>query len=571
LAYWSRRTILILLTLLVLISLTLRYPLVEHERYQTDSYFIHHLSASIVDDGMAKWTYHPLSYVGYYPLSYPSGAPFLLAEFSVMSGLTVEQSILVADMFVSVVFCFAVFMTARYLMNKPELAVLAALLAILGSRFVDTTYWDGSARGPAVAMMILVVAVTLRFSYSWDLRSLAICASFIVGCFLLHHMAVLLLLFGVAYVLTVTMTRYVLARLRTKKRSLAVLAVVAVASLVITIPFLFFDYFWESAVRGMQGSPLFDTDSEFLTVLFVGVTSYTNQIGFVLVFALAYVLVLLRRFNFSPRILLPVFLVTVLIPIFGETLYVSMLLSPFVAILGTLWFDHAFKAPRKRRRAAVILAVLLAVSIVHPLWSLDRWSSDTFLSGDSVLVENQVYNDAIYMIYVDDPSLYGTSNCLTVEMCLQALSGVGFLSGSGIALTLNGDVTKEDLSEAIQQSSHKFPKNIYNWYEYDNPLPVDRYVRYLMINGVSYLYEQGLVDGATDYFATHSNIVSVVDNRWSSEYVTQSSITDATLPEELAASKSLSQDSVDSPQLLSYKYYESELVSMYLTQLPIPG
>lgn len=570
-ANWSRGTVLILLALLVLVSITIRYPFVEHERYQTDSYFIHHLSYSIVTDEMAMWIYHPLSYIGYYPLSYPSGAPFLLAEFSVMSGLTVEQSILVLDFLVAVLFCLAVFIVARYLVNKPEIALLATCFAIMGSRFVDTTYWDGSARGPTVAMMILVVAVALRFSYSWNTKTVVLCSVFILGCFFLHHMAVLLLLFGVAYVMTVLVTRYILSRLRAQRRSVTVAVVVFTASLVIVLPFLLFDYFWNSAVRGMQGSPLFDLNSEVLSVLLVGASSYTNQIGFVLIFALAYVLVLLRRFDFSARSLLPVFIVAVMVPLFGETLYISMILAPFAAILGALWFDHAFKIPRLRRMGAVLLTSLLVFSVAHPLWSVDRWSADTFVSGDSVEVDNDVFNDAIYLLDLDG-DIFGASNSLTLERPLQSLTDIGFLSGSGIVLTLNGDVTKEDVAEAIQKSSHKFPKNIYNWYEYDNPLPVDRYVRYLVERGISYLYEVGLVDGGTEYFAAHSNLILVIDNRWSDQYVTLSSVSNAKLPDELATSNALSLESPEdlATDFCSYKYYESGLVSLYLTHLPIP-
>ena len=528
--------------MLILISLTIRYPLVEHERYQTDSYFIHHLSESILTDGMAKWTYHPLSYVGYYPLSYPSGIPFLMAEFSTMSGLTVEQSILVFGLIISVLFCLAVFIMARHLVKKPELTILVTCFAILGSRFVDTTYWNGSARGPAVVMMILVVAVALRFSYSWNWKSLAICLSFIIGSFFIHHMTVLLLLFGVAYVITIITTRYVLAHLRTQKRSVVALSVILTLTLIITMPFLFFDYFWESAIRGMAGSPLFETISGPIRILLIGATSYTNQIGFVLLFALAYVLTLFWRFNFNARILLPVFVISVLIPVFGETLYVSMILSPFVAVLGTLWFDYAFRRPRMRKSAMVILVALLVVSVGHPLWSMNRWNGVTFLSGDRVEVGNQVFNDATYLADIDDP-IFGTCNSQTVEMWLQALSGVNFLSGIGVVLTLNGDVDPEEVSEAIDKSSYEFPRNIYNWYDYDEAPLVGRYVQSLMIRGVSYLYATGQVDGATEYFASHSNLVVVIDNRWSAEYVTQSAISNATFPEELTASEPLSYES----------------------------
>ncbi|MFY9606099.1 MAG: hypothetical protein WAS24_05155, partial [Thermoplasmata archaeon] len=83
-----RNTVLLLLLALILLSVAVRYPLVEHERYQTDSYYIHYLSKTIADDGYAKWTFNSLSYIGYYPFSYPAGVPFLISELSSATGVS---------------------------------------------------------------------------------------------------------------------------------------------------------------------------------------------------------------------------------------------------------------------------------------------------------------------------------------------------------------------------------------------------------------------------------------------------------------------------------------------------
>jgi hypothetical protein len=93
----SKKVVLLFLAVLILLSIAVRYPLVEHERFQTDSYTIHYFAKSIVDNGYARWTFHALSYLGYYPISYPSGSAFFLAEFSSVTGMELESSILLTD------------------------------------------------------------------------------------------------------------------------------------------------------------------------------------------------------------------------------------------------------------------------------------------------------------------------------------------------------------------------------------------------------------------------------------------------------------------------------------------
>src|SRR5512136_1042832 len=112
LSVMSRRTIVLLLIALSIGAVALRYPFVDHERSQSDSYFIHTLAQSIVHNGQAVWTFHPLSYFGYYPVSYPSGMPFVLSEFSILTGLSVEVVTLLSGMLVGVLMCLASFCLA---------------------------------------------------------------------------------------------------------------------------------------------------------------------------------------------------------------------------------------------------------------------------------------------------------------------------------------------------------------------------------------------------------------------------------------------------------------------------
>ena len=217
-AVFSKRAVLLLLLTFVLLSVAFRYPLVEHERHHTDSYFIHMLSGSIVDEGYAKWVFHPLSLFGYYPFSYPSGTPFLVAELAELTGVTVDVAILLSGMMLSILFCLAVFFLARHFFSRSEFVLLVTLLVILGPRFIDTTYWDGSARGYAVVMMTLAVAVLLRVSVNVRLRLYPIAAVFVVGCFMVHHMAVLLVLVAIGYLIASVQVRHLLPILGTQGR-----------------------------------------------------------------------------------------------------------------------------------------------------------------------------------------------------------------------------------------------------------------------------------------------------------------------------------------------------------------
>jgi hypothetical protein len=201
LAVFSKRVVLLLLFAFLLLTIAFRYPSVDHERYQADSYFIHLLSQSIMDDGNAAWIFSPFSYIGYYPLSYPSGTPFLLADLSLMTGLSVETSILLAGMLFGLMFCLAAFCIAREFIFESRFVLLATLFMISGSRFVDTTYWVGSARGPLVVLMILSLMVAFRASSTRRNLMVPTTILLIFGCLTLHHMAVLYFFFGAAFVL----------------------------------------------------------------------------------------------------------------------------------------------------------------------------------------------------------------------------------------------------------------------------------------------------------------------------------------------------------------------------------
>ncbi|MFW9944005.1 MAG: hypothetical protein ACFFB7_03320, partial [Candidatus Sifarchaeia archaeon] len=80
-----RRVVLLVLALMVLVNIVARYPADHTSPHGSDTYLTLDLGRALETYGQANWILHPLSYVGLYPLSYPSGTSFIYAELVIMT------------------------------------------------------------------------------------------------------------------------------------------------------------------------------------------------------------------------------------------------------------------------------------------------------------------------------------------------------------------------------------------------------------------------------------------------------------------------------------------------------
>ena len=555
---FSRKTILLLLLTLVLIAVVLRYPLVEHERFQTDSYFIHHLAKSIGDEGFARWAFHPLSYFGYYPVSYPSGMPVVLAELSELTGLSVELSVLVADMMFAGLFALVVFCLSREFLERPEYALLAAFFASVGPRFVDTTYWDGSARGPVVVLMTLLVLLALRANSTRQNRLLVLAGLICFGCVSVHHMAVLIVVYGSGFVLAVIGLRYVQMMKDTKIRRLAVASFLGVCTLVALSVLSYFGMLAFSISKTFRDQGFFSIESALLSTLLNMGVSYTHQIGFVLLLSIAGLFIVLRRPVFTARALFPISVILVSVPVLGSSLYVSMLLAPFVAIIGLVYVRESLRNEQRKKFVMSILGALVVVSLVFPIWSSQRWNNLELSSGDTVEVNNQLFNDAAYLL-INGRQRYAISNADTITSQLQAFTDTYFLK-SEIAQVVSGDMTASEVRGNITPSRMGFPWNIYAWYDYDKEYDVDSILMGTMNGGSAFLTNK-----ANEWFSSHPMMFVVVDNNLPTQYSNAYGLTSAVLLTELRNAQT---SGAEHDPLPSYVVYQSERVTIYILHMP---
>jgi len=560
---FSRKTVLLLLLTLILIAVALRYPLVEHERFQTDSYFIHYLAKSIGDEGFARWTFHPLSYVGYYPVSYPSGMPFVLAELSELTGLSIELSVLVADMMLAALFALVVFCLSREFLERPEYALLAAFFASVGPRFVDTTYWDGSARGPVVVLMTLLVLLALRASSTHQNRLLFPAGLICFGCVSVHHMAVLIILYGSGFVLAVIGLRYVRMMRDTRIRRLAVASFLGACTLVALGTLSYFGMLAVTLSKTFGDQGFFSTKSALLSTLLNMGVSYTHQIGFVLLLSIAGLFIVLRRPLFTVRALFPICILLVSVPVLGSALYVSMLLAPFVSILGVVYVREALRDEQRKKLVLSVVGALVVVSLVFPIWSSQRWNGFEPTPGATVEVNSQVFDDASYL-RVTAYQRYAISNGGAAAALLQSLTELYFLN-SEISQAAKGDITASELRERITPSRVGFPWNTYVWFDYKNAYDTEMIISGIMSQGSAFVNGSGTLNvKANELFSPHPKMFIVVDNNFPTQYSSPYGTIDARFLTELRTA----QTSDGQKTLESYMVYQSELITSYVLNMP---
>jgi len=529
---------------------------------------MHLYSKSIVDQGYAKWTFNPLSYLGYYPLSYPSGVPFLLAEIAEITGTDIELSILLFNLLLAVIFCFGVFGLSREFLSRPEYALLATFFTVMGARFVDTSYWDGSARAPMVVLLTLAVFAAFRSSSFGQRRLILVACVLALGCFATHHMALLLVLFGIAYVLAAFQVRFLLPRFRTHKTRAAVAWNLTMLVAVIVTAFALFEYFGNLALMNLRRSSLFDLEPALLSVFLNTGVTYANQIGVVLLCVLFAVPIILWRSYLSTERLFLITLPIAFIPMLGDPIYVSMLLSPFVACLGTVWISRLAKSSRKKA-VAVLLVSLFVATIFTPLWSSYRWNSAEYLSGDMVQVDSRVYSDATYLGIMYPSAFAICSNMQALWIQLAAHSETKFSAG-GMFAVIYGDITFADVKRNVTWSDRGFPTNLYNWFEYNDEPNFEALVQGMFIYGIGFAKSSGGLADSGGYFASHSKMLAIMDNSMPYEYAGTYARQHSSLAVQLenAQWQSNQPNHGEIKDLSSYMIYASGRISVFALQLP---
>jgi hypothetical protein len=377
-------------------------------------------------------------------------------------------------------------------------------------------------------------------------------------------MAVLIILYGFGFVLAVIGLRYVRMMKGTRIRRLAVASFLGACTFVALSVLYYFGMLAVTISRTFGDQGFFSIESALMSTLLNMGVSYTHQIGFVLLLSIAGLFIVLRRPVHTARSLYPISVILVSVPVLGSSLYVSMLLSPFVAILGLVYVREALRNEQRKKLVLFVVGTLVIVSLVFPIWSSQRWNGFEPIPGATVEVNNQVFDDATYL-RVNAYQRYAISNGGPAATQLQSLTDLYFLN-SDISLAASGDLTASELRENITPSRMSFPWNTYVWFEYKNQYDIGNIIREIMYSGSAFVNRSGDdIIKAKELFSSHPKVFIVVDNDFPTQYLDLYGIRNAVFLTELRNS----QPSYGGNALFqSFMVYQSERITTYVLNMP---
>jgi len=160
----SKRSKVILFTLLIILNIVLRIPSIPHEK-GGDSFFIHSLANSITTFGMAEWWINWLSIFGLYPYSYASSVPFALSgvgQLTNLTGIHMEIVILLFSIILGLFSIFVVYSLAGTICNDFLFKYLMSLFFSTSQAIMTFSTWEISARGPFLILFPLFLFILLK-------------------------------------------------------------------------------------------------------------------------------------------------------------------------------------------------------------------------------------------------------------------------------------------------------------------------------------------------------------------------------------------------------------------------
>ncbi len=426
----GRRTTLALLSAIILLSLILRYPRSDHEA-GVDSFFVHVLAQTIVSDGYAKWTLNPLSYFGWYPLSYPSTGPFLLASTTSVTGLPLEGAILIASMLLGPVGILGAFLMAREFRDEPLFALVVALLYGLAPRFLSFTLWSASTRSLFMALLPIFVWALLANYRNRSLPRYSVLAVSFTVLAATHRLAVLLLVVFLAFLVAaivfvmLRISRMYFPRLvlhnsfRRAAPHVALVSIVLIASVML---------FGTNVLRQYTKGELLSGTEPQIQLLNLMV-SIARSSGFALPLTLVGLVVLSRQRNKTIREPFLALAFLGLIPTLLLRDYAGFYILPLLALLGGLGFLGVVELFRKRPRlfkaSAAILTLVVAGFSTYVL---------NVEIARSTHIDAETYDTSLYAKLLSTPDTFVANEGLT-GIQVAAISGVHVLPVGGAGTT----------------------------------------------------------------------------------------------------------------------------------------
>lgn len=465
----------------LLVTMALRWPSTYHET-GIDSIYIHGLSNSIVQSGDIGWFAHPLSIFGLYPLSYASGMPVLLSQFALMSGTTMELTILVFSFLAAAIAAVTSFMLTLEIRRSPLLAFAVSIIYSASPLLLYYTEWTITTRGFFIALLPLSIWLIIKRERLGSSKSdrrmkmilLVILAVDLVFLATVHKAALMVSLFILSYIIASRVYRtinwdafqkgYKIGGLKLSRGGLiTIILIVSIGSSIIIIS----NYLGWLGIESYEQGFFSDGSNLSMIVNVIASIAATAGLPIALLFPIGLVYtILIKKKSFVDFFLLISFLL--ILPFSGSRTY-ERLLFPIIIII--MIFIPIYFIRNKKHRKLFTQIIVVATIITLPLNFVivdryNQWPSEMAIN-DGVSIPDHTYMTAIYFQYNFDGEHF-TGNNFFIDGRVQAISGspelpTSILSASISNILIYGIVTPEELDvetrtleEALAQKGQLF-------------------------------------------------------------------------------------------------------------------
>ncbi len=444
-----------------------------HFEQGVDAILYHHMAATITQFGYAPWVVNPLSYVGIYPGSDSSAAPFLVASISIVTGVPVGAGVLLYDLLLLVLFTFGLFVLVYALTHRTDASLLAMLLGGLSYGFITSVLWALDERSLNVAIapifFYLIISIATSRRVGRNKTRVAVLA-FVSMLMYASHLNFLLLL---PLVVVLPLVHAVSRRQGSFRRSRAGSATYVLAA--ITLPVTVITFMSLTGLMSglglefsLEQSALFAGNTPFAylvnTMVFLSTRAGPVIIGLA---AVGLLRMGTRRFLTEEHVLIAGILLGGLVGL-PIVVYSKDVVTPMLILPAAIAVPSLIRRPVSKATLALVLAglIVLSSSVTFDAWNLNRTSSQAaaeYWTSPGITSEPSSANLWIGAQSPDPVCIYG-NNGLAVRFA--GTSPYEFLCGdSPVEDLIHAELTSHSVDSFHVQFVGINGPNPSNWFE----------------------------------------------------------------------------------------------------------
>lgn len=426
----SKKSKLILFTLLLILNIVLRIPSIPHEK-GVDSFYIQALANSITTFGQANWWINWYSVFGLYPYSYASGLPFYLSGISQVVGLTgtyMEKSILLYSALIGLYSVFTAYVLAKLIYKDFLFKYLIAFFFSTSQGILMFSTWESSARG--LFLIILPLYIFILISKLKLLKKTFLLLTLGVFLSATHHYYYFLIPFTFVYITPILLLKGT-SKKRVHVKNASNLNYLYIIGLITSFLIPFFSRSMIT-VGSRYG---------WITDMLVRNTRYVGPLIILAISGVTY-LTLKKEKKIEEWYFLIIMLI--LIPFNYNSIYGTYILVPIIVVFISIAFRNLLDASHKSATYRVCIIILILTSTMFSSFynhertngrSYNWFMKDSTYSAS--LWSNEYIPDNTYGFGIDESNrLFSTSDGHPIMPQGETLDlAYGFIDVSEINLT----------------------------------------------------------------------------------------------------------------------------------------